>query len=364
MMASVKNYLLIEENIPKFSKNTKTRKRNKIAKQNILEDKENISSNVQNNFTFDEITSSKHLKHLDKKEKKKKFTEENNKPLTESPKINEKYMEKLKEKQFKLELDKISKETERLSKEYEEKHSNIQLFDNSPQFQNMLTTVEKQLRYFLLESILFTIFSSILYFKITHRKSDLSITSLCLSISHLAISIVLISSLKLRLLNDPQISKAFRIFVIFGSLIYIINFCLNSVTIILCIDYIHKAKSLKLEIIIYGVFSIIALLFILTLKNYLNLFIESLLIMLGKKTEYSILLLFEKNNINRHQIESSLLNLIENNNQTIGNLLDDNKKQNEQIDEEKIRNYNYFQKFHYSVTTDRTKDTYFMKKKY
>ncbi len=99
-------------------------------------------------------------------------TKESNKAKTErsinskffSKKEFEKYTERLKERTMRIEIEKIYKETERLKNEYEEKSSNVHLFDNNPQFQNMLKNVEKQLRYFFIEGLILIIFSAFLYF--------------------------------------------------------------------------------------------------------------------------------------------------------------------------------------------------------
>ena len=74
------------------------------------------------------------------------------------------------------------------------------------------------------------------------------------------------------------------------------------------------------------------------------------MILLGKKTEYSVLISKEERYDN--SVSFSL-------NKTNSDLLDEskNKKKNEEDEiDESFKNFNYFNKFHYSVSADRKND--------
>ena len=104
----------------------------------------------------------------------------------------------------------------------------------------------------------------------------------------------------------------------------------------------------------------------------LSLFIESILILINKKTEYSILIINEQN----AKSESNLVgNLSTTNNYSTeglnidtstGIISENEKKQNiltMNKDDEKFKNMNYFNRFHYSITSDRKDDKFYFKKK-
>ena len=109
--------------------------------------------------------------------------------------------------------------------------------------------------------------------------------------------------------------------------------------------------------------------FIITFKQCYNLFVESIYILLNKKTEYSILMVNEKNNNNETNTSTNLTasNSMSTDaiNSTSVGIFGDNLKNNNNLmtkEEEQYRNYNYFSKFHYSVTSDRKDNKYFKKK--
>ena len=109
--------------------------------------------------------------------------------------------------------------------------------------------------------------------------------------------------------------------------------------------------------------------FIITFKRCYNLFAESIFILLNKKTEYSILMVNEKNNNNE---TSTSTNITTSNsmstdaiNSTSIGIFGDNQSKNNNLmtkEEEQYRNYNFFNTFHYSVTSDRKDNKYFKKK--
>ena len=109
------------------------------------------------------------------------------------------------------------------------------------------------------------------------------------------------------------------------------------------------------------------ILFIISFKYNFDLFVESMLILLNKKTEYSILILNEQNS--KTEV-NAIENLSNSNNVTSSALLSNSNgiltenQNNKEInkEEEQFRNFNYFNKFHYSVTTNRKEDKYFLNK--
>jgi hypothetical protein len=191
--------------------------------------------------------------------------------------------QKLKERTMRMEIEKIDKETERIKQIYEEKNAFLHSFDNNPQFQKMLKFVEKQLILIFFLGIVICLFSSILYFYVTKRKDSLSLANLILSFAEIPIVFILIITHKLGLLNDPNLSKAFRLFVIFEFLLLIGNLIINILVIIMIKEYLTKIPNV-VKIIIYLLFVILIVLFIIIFKMCLSLFIESILILINKKT--------------------------------------------------------------------------------
>ena len=308
------------------------------------------------------------------KQKEKEFEEAKAKtfrsfPIKLSKKGYENYTQRLKEKTMRKELEKIQKETERIKKIYEEKNSFLHLFDNNPQFQKMLKMVEKQLRFILFQGILIFIFGCLIYFKVSNRKSGLALGSMSLSISEIAFIIILFISLKIGLLNDPELSKAFRVFVIIECLMIISSFIINILIPFFIIKRLKKLDNYTIKLLVYILFLLMMISFIITFKQCYNLFVESIYILLNKKTEYSILMVNEKNNNNETNTRTNLtasnsMSTDAINNTSVG-IFGDNQKNNNNLmtkEEEQYRNYNYFSKFHYSVTSDRKDNKYFKKK--
>ena len=296
-------------------------------------------------------------------------TKESNKAKTErsinskffSKKEFEKYTERLKERTMRIEIEKIYKETERLKNEYEEKSSNVHLFDNNPQFQNMLKNVEKQLRYFFIEGLILIIFSAFLYFFVSRKKLGLALASLCISTSDVSMCLILFISLKIGLLNDPDLSKTFRLFVILESLLLFTSFFMNVISGLMSIKYSNKTDN-KYKSVAIIIFILMIFMFIFILKSCLNLFIESLLILFGKKTEYSILIINEVNNKNDLNFNTNLsmsnnltTEALNNSNTNFLNI-NNNKNLEKNKEEEQYKTYNYYNKFHCSVTSSRNKE--------
>lgn len=344
---------------------------------NVTSDKNNITLELQKKKT-EEDSKSMNSAHCSGEELQSKNSIElnnsnnsnNKRSITQYQKVYEKYTERLKEKTMRMEVEKIYNETERLKNKYEEKNSYLHLFDNNPHFRKMLKMVEKQLRYFLVDGLFISIFSSLLYFYFTQRKEGLALSCFCLSISVLSICIILFAGLRLGLLNDPYLSKAFRLFAIIESLLLITAFILTIITSLVYSNYFNGISDFKIRLLIYILFLLMIVIFVISFKFCLNLFIESFLILFRLKTEYSILMIKEQNN-NKNEINFNInLSTISNNTTTeainnnssdifkVDNNANNAKEGNkeEKKEEEQYRTFNYYNKFHYSVTSDRNKE--------
>lgn len=353
----------------KISSNTKKSKKNKKKNNNKTENKENIPSNIQHKKLVEEedIQSSKKLniiddkKIIDNSEKNDKISNqyfEAQKPKNLSKRAYEKFEEKIKERTMRIELDKIYNETERLKQEYEEKNMNYFLFDN-PQFKKMVKVVEKQLYYILSLSILLNISNIFIANKLSKDIGGISLSSIIISILLLASTIILIAGVKIGLLNDPELSRAFRFFVILESLLLILTFCFNISSFFINYNYNKNSSSVKIFALILLILIIIGLIY--TIKKCLNLFVESYMILLGKKTEYSILILKDKNSYNRSNSELNLNTSVntEGLNKTNADLLDESdfsKNFKEEKLDDDYKNYALYNKFHYSVRSERKHD--------
>ena len=348
-------------NNSKKHKISKKENKNSHKKANFSENKENESINVLSSIVEEDISSSKQLKKTTIKENKEQQKDNFSdiKPIILSQKAYDKYTEKMKEKTMRKAADEIYSETERLKEKYEEKNSNIHIFDNNPQFQKILKKVKSQILCFLLEGIYLNIFNIIIYFSIKNGKEGMGLSSFCLSIGFLAISLILLISLNIGFLNDPYLSKAFRLFSIFEFLILIISFSFNVSSAVVSFYYIKKNSNIIIKFFIFIIILIMIIFFVIAIKFGYDLFLESLLIFLGKKTEYCILMLKEEqSNKDDNILSTSISNigLNKTNTDLLGenNIINNNysKLNNE---EENIKNYNYFNKFHYSVSTNRKK---------
>ena len=230
----MKNHPFIEENINISPGNKTIKAQNKVQKIPLIRKNPNdkndviidLSSNKKGKKEEDENSTnsaefSGNILKEEKNQKKIWKTTREKSPMVLSPKAYERYNQRMKERTMRLEIEKISRETERFKKEYEEKNSYKRIFDNNPQFQKMLKSIEIQLFIIFIISIVLFIFNSIIFFKISRKKFGLSLTNLILSMGEIAIFFILIISLKLGLLNDPDLSKAFRLFVLIEFLMQI-----------------------------------------------------------------------------------------------------------------------------------------------
>ena len=284
-----------------------------------------------------------------------------NYPISLNKKQLEKYNEKLKEKTMRMEIDKRYTETERLKNKYEEKNSHLHTFDNNPQFQQMLRRVCKQLMLLFLLGIFYLFYNAIIYFNLSNKKEGLALIGSCLSISTIAFCVILLISLNIGLLNDPNLSKTFRLFILFEFMVLITTFVFNIILSILCNKYLKKKKQFKNKIVIYLIIASMILFTLLIIKSCLNLFIESILILFGKKTEYSILIINEQSLKKNEMNFNTNLSLTDNNvtNEALTNstsLFNNEEEKEKDKEEEQYKAFNYYNKFHYSVTSARKND--------
>ena len=376
MSEKIKHNPFVEENLS-ISSDKKQKNNKGNTNQLIKQDKDNkndIIIELSNNKKHDEDEKSTNSAEFSGQELRKENQNlfKGTKLKNLSKKEYEKLTEKIKERTMRMEIAKIDRETERLKQKFEEKNSYLHSFDNNPQFQKMLKSVGKQLLVIFIMGILVCIFSGIAYFYITNRKNGVSLAGFSLSVAEICFVFLLIITLKLGLLNDPNLSKAFRLFVIIEFLILIGSFVINIIVVIMINEYFEK-KSNLVKLITYTIFCLISVLFIIGFKYCFSLFFESILILLNKKTEYSILMINEQNAKSELNIIGNISTLNNNNstmvlnNETNTGIISDNQKKNNENaiskeEEEQYRNFKYFNRFHYSVTSDRKDDNYFKKK--
>ena len=355
-MSKSKTFQLVEEKTSESSdKKNNSNKDKIIIELSNKQSNEDVKSNNSAEISGIELRK-KTIEVVDSKNRVKQ--------ITMYKKEYEKYTERLKERTMRMEVDKMNNETERLKKNYEEKNSYLHSFDNNPQFQKMLKMVAKQLTLILIEGIIIGIFSSLLYFYITQRKEGLALSSFCISISEISLSIILFIGLKLGLLNEPDLSRAFRIFVFIESLLFVISFVINIIAVLVNIYYFKIISEFKIRIFIYLLLLLMIILFIIAIKYCLNLFVESVLILFKRKTEYSILMIKELKNKNDINFNTNLSTISNNqtteglNHDSLNILMVDNNanNKNNNAEEERYRTFNYFNKFHYSVSSFRNKD--------
>ena len=377
MSELIKSNKFVEENTSISSE--KNKKKEKDKKLPLIKQ----SSTDKNDITIELSTKKKYYDEDDKSNNSAEYSSQElknsknkssskdgskSKPIILPQKAYEKYTQRLKERTMRMELEKIDKETERLKQKFEERNSFSHLLDNNPQFKKMLKFVQKQLILILILGVFICCFSGFIYFYIAESEEGIALASFILSIAELAVFVLLIISLKIGLLNDPYLSKAFRLFVIIELLLIVACFILNIIVPIALKIHMEVIINKRTEIIIYILSIVIGILYIIIFKCCYSLFIESLLILLNKKTEYSILIVNEKNSHPDSNILGNISSSINYsseklNNNTSSGILSENEKnfniEQANKEEQQFRNFNYFNKFHYSVTSDRKEDKYF-----
>ena len=377
MSELIKSNKFVEENTSISSE--KNKKKEKDKKLPLIKQ----SSTDKNDITIELSTKKKYYDEDDKSNNSAEYSSQElknsknkssskdgskSKPIILPQKAYEKYTQRLKERTMRMELEKIDKETERLKQKFEERNSFSHLLDNNPQFKKMLKFVQKQLILILILGVFICCFSGFIYFYIAESEEGIALASFILSIAELAVFVLLIISLKIGLLNDPYLSKAFRLFVIIELLLIVACFVLNIIVPIALKIHMEVIINKRTEIVIYILSIVIGILYIIIFKCCYSLFIESLLILLNKKTEYSILIVNEKNSHPDSNILGNISSSINYsseklNNNTSSGILSENEKnfniEQANKEEQQFRNFNYFNKFHYSVTSDRKEDKYF-----
>ena len=258
--------ILIEESLNNNDnkKLKKHSKKNKQKKPN-LENKENIQDNIQPKKLIEEEKESSKQLNI-KKEDKNLLKEKKQKTL--SKKQYEKIQQKIKENTMRNEVDKIYHETERLKQEYEENNTKYFLFNN-PQFNKYLNKVTKQLYFLLSLVILFLAFSIMMSNIINKAFEGFSISCLVITILCFSETILLIACVKIGLLNDSELAKAFRFFVFLESILLIISFCFIFASLFM----IKKNISMKYLIVLFFILIIIYSIYVI--KKSLNLFVET-----------------------------------------------------------------------------------------
>ena len=352
--------------------NKKNKKnKNHIKQRKNIENKENIPLNIIKEVDEEESCSKNLKSKQNEKKEKEESKQRKNDMISLSVKQDklyknesEKYKRIMKEKAMRMEIDRIYNETVRLNQEYEEKKRNLHLFINNPQFKKVFDDVKFKLLFFLLIEIIFIAYSVVIYLKLVEDNKGIGLASLCLSIALLAMTIILMASLKIGILNDPHLSKAFRFFVVFQFLVLVSSFC---ICIFSGFAFIYNMENIYImdytmtnKIILYILFLIVLLAFIARIKIGFNLFFESALILIGKKTEYSVLILREEKS-NKDNNYSNLSTSLSNDGLNRSNLkLVNENNGNKKLNEEDINYmaYNYFNKFHYSVSSDRKGELY------
>ena len=287
-------------------------------------------------------------------------------PLSLTQKEIERYNEKLKEKTMRIEIDKRSNETERLKNKFEERNSHLHSFDNNPQYQKMLKRVSFQLFLIFIGGNIYFFYSLIIYLN-TNKKETLALFGMCLSISAFAFVVILFIALNIGLLNDPNLSRTFRLFIIIETTIFFCNFVFNIILAFMSKKYLRKIKHFKNKFFIYFLFVLMIIFTLIIIKFCKDLFIESFLILLGKKTEYSVLIIKEQN-LKNNEINFNTNLSVSDNNMTNENLTNSvslfNNEENKEKDkeEEQYRAFNYYNRFHYSVSSSRKNDFHSFKK--
>ena len=104
----------------------------------------------------------------------------------------------------------------------------------------MLKIVQKQLLLIFIIAVFILILNSTIYFNLTKKKFWLSLVNMALTITSIAIFLVLIISINMGLLNDPDLSKAIRLFILFEFFLQIVSFIFNIIIPFLLYDYLYK----------------------------------------------------------------------------------------------------------------------------
>lgn len=301
-------------------------------------------------FTEDE------LKGSDGKNDGNKTAEKNK--LSEKEKIKRiENQEKIENDRILLnQADKMITETERMEKQYQKEHSFLYLYSQDPQLKSLINKIKItllkisfgcliQLFYSLLDDLVFT------------KNEPVIMTFVILSIVSLFMCIFSIAIIQIGLLNDPYGSKGFRIMVVFEALVMVITYIFNLSSVLITFIRFGEERKSFVEKFLIILISISVLVLLIPLTFFcIKLGIDSGLILIGKKTEYSVLVAEEKMNKSKNDSNTGEIAIT-----TSGNINSEKDKDKEseeekqkRLDKEAIENM--FETFHVGVSAERIDD--------
>lgn len=201
-----------------------------------------------------------------------------------------------KEQKLREEVEETVREEERLQREYDEKYSLLNLSESNPEFKKILKSIEKKIIFIVIEGILLNINSSLIHFIFMKMRGDFSLVCFTLSIIYFTISIILFFLIKIGLMNSPESSKTFRVFIILECLVLLTTFSFHIVSSIQSFGYIINIRTISIKVGVYFLFILAFIMFIPAVAVASQLSAESILILINKKEEYSATILKELNN--------------------------------------------------------------------
>lgn len=210
----------------------------------------------------------------------------------------------------------------------------------------ILKSIECIISYNFFESILLIICSLILKFLLSEKKDSFPIACMLLSFSFFILNITLITAIKFGFSNNPNDLKLFRSLLIIEFLLLLTNFSFQILGGVL--NFLNSGKNFTfLQIFFYSLLGISFVLFIVSVIQGFKICVESFLILIGNKKEYSKLFLdenerliyYERENYNKFKVDGKLL------------MKEDN--------EDKINPL--YNKFHNSLRRDRNDDLFYRK---
>lgn len=294
-------------------------------------------------FTEDQLKEEEE----DKKEKTQKKKEKN----PESEQIQRIIEQEKMENQQNLmrQADKLITETERIEQKYQKEHSFLYLYSNDPQLKKLIKSIQKRIIFILLGGLVQLFFSIWNNFILCNNKEAVTMTFFILSSLSFFLDIFIFIIILIGLLNDPYASKAFRILIILEAVIIIVTYVFNFISFIISIEYIKEDyEGLTKWLLIFGNIIVLAgLISIVVIASLLA--IDSLMILVGKKIEYSVLVAEEKINKSKDNKGSS-----ETTNDNTNNEKNEEKEKQKKIDEEYIENI--CNPFHAGVSAERIDD--------
>ena len=108
----------------------------------------------------------------------------------------------------------------------------------------MLKRVSFQLFLIFIGGNIYFFYSLIIYLN-TNKKETLALFGMCLSISAFAFVVILFIALNIGLLNDPNLSRTFRLFIIIETTIFFCNFVFNIILAFMSKKYLRENKTFQ-----------------------------------------------------------------------------------------------------------------------